>query len=120
MQRIYVQFQDDALTAQENKQLKHYLKKWIIFFLSKIIPVANPDFDRRLQDVTNWCVEFDIESGIPQREIGLNEYGNVVVKMPDENNFGYWADSNMLLEDFKKRFKVVETTSDIFEEYWQY
>jgi hypothetical protein len=38
--------------------------------------------------------------------------------MPFKNNYGYWTDNNLLLEDFKKNFKTLEVSQDSFENYW--
>ncbi|HMC01613.1 MAG TPA: hypothetical protein VKN14_11315 [Flavobacteriaceae bacterium] len=116
----YIQFENPK-TGQDSKVdgiTKRALKKAIIGVLSTIIPKANPDFDDKIDFVKNWLVELDIDTGIPEREIGLDKNGQVILKMPFENNYGYWTDNNLLLEDFKKLFFTSEISNVDFEKYW--
>jgi hypothetical protein len=61
--------------------------------LRAIIPAANPDFERSYVKVCKWWVEID-SAGTPQRELGLNERGEVIVASPIGKNFGFFTDSN--------------------------
>jgi hypothetical protein len=94
------------------------LKHATTTFLSQVFPVANPDFENRIKDVRYWLVECDKESGIPQREIGIDENEQVILKMPFNDNYGYWTDNNLLLEDFILRFNASRITSNEFEQHW--
>lgn len=62
--------------------------------LRKLIPLANPDFDRGYALVRKWWVEVD-ETGTPQRELGFDAHGSVIVASPLGDNFGFWTDSTM-------------------------
>ena len=39
--------------------------------------------------------------------------------MPYNDNYGYWTDNNLLLNDFKKHFVVTEISKEIFEKSWE-
>ncbi|MEP6262818.1 MAG: hypothetical protein ABJ092_14675 [Gillisia sp.] len=105
--------------TQSDGVFKRTFKSAIIGILSSIIPKANPDFDAKIDLVENWLVELDLETGIPEREIGLNKNGQVIVKMPFKKNYGYWTDNNLILKDFKKHFKTSEISNSDFEKYWK-
>ncbi|MBK7855618.1 MAG: hypothetical protein IPJ79_12590 [Bacteroidetes bacterium] len=47
------------------------MKKALVGILTTIIPKANPDFEDKIDEVQYWLVECDNETGIPEREIGL-------------------------------------------------
>ena len=66
----------------------------LLFF----IPRANPGYDRQLNEVTAWLVEFD-DDGLPGREIGLDRAGCPVVCGPNERNYGFWLDTSMRFAD---------------------
>jgi hypothetical protein len=59
-----------------------------------MIPLANPDFDRSYALVRKWWIEVD-ETGTPQRELGFDAHGRVIVAGPLADNFGFWTDSTM-------------------------
>jgi hypothetical protein len=40
------------------------------------------------------------------------------MKMPLKDNYGYWSDNNLLLDNFKEHFKVSEITKEAFEQQW--
>jgi hypothetical protein len=86
--------------------------------LSRIIPKANPDFDKEIEDVEFWLVECDKETGIVEREIGLDKENQVILKMPFNENYGFWIDNNLLLNDFKNHFEVSEISKESFEQNW--
>jgi hypothetical protein len=95
------------------------LKKALVGSLTKIIPKANPDFDAKMDEIQYWLVECDNETGIPEREIGLDKERRVILKMPYKNNYGYWTDNNLLLKDFKEHFVVSEISQESFEQSWE-
>jgi hypothetical protein len=80
------------------------VKKMIRSFLESILPKANPDFEDRIPQVAFWLIEFPDEDSEPSREIGLDDNGQVILKTPDERNFGYWVDNDLTLNDFKRLF----------------
>ena len=87
--------------------------------LTKIFPKANPDFDEEIDAVETWFVECDTETGIVEREVGLDKESRVIVKMPFKENYGYWIDNNLLLNDFNKHFVVSEISKETFEQNWE-
>jgi hypothetical protein len=98
--------------------VKRNIKKAIVGILGSIIPKGNPDFENKIDLVEAWIVELDNETGIPEREIGMDKDGRIIVKMPFKNNYGYWTDNNLLLPDFKEHFDTSEISQDSFENYW--
>jgi hypothetical protein len=104
--------------AENDSAFKRSIKKLVIGVLTRIIPAQNPDFDNTIGNVAKWLVECDKETGTPQREIGLDNEGRVLMKMPFKKNYGYWTDNNMLLDDFRKHFEVSEITKEEFERQW--
>ena len=116
----YIQFKAPKTEKiiQSDGIVKRTFKNAIIEILTGIIPKANPDFDSKIDLVDNWLVEFDFETVIPDREIGLNKNGQVILKLPFKNNYGYWTDNNLMLNDFNKHFKTSEISNSDFEKYW--
>lgn len=120
MKKTYIQFdapKSDRSTAKDGL-IKNSLKKVLTGILITIIPKANPDFDQKIDEVRYWLVEFDVETGIPEREIGLDKEKRVILKMPYKDNYGYWTDNSLLLNDFKKHFVVSEISKNSFDESW--
>ena len=95
-----------------------FWKNLLIKILSKILPVANPDFDKKIDDVKYWMIEFD-ETGLAEREIGLDRNSKVILKMPFKNNYGYWTDNNLQFDDFIKTFVCEKIEKKVFEHKWQ-
>lgn len=119
MKKTYIQFDapnSDRPLAKDGL-IKSLLKKALTGTLTTIIPKANPDFDQKIDEVRYWLVEFDNE-GIPEREIGLDQEKQVILKMPYKDNYGYWTDNNLLLNDFRKHFVVSEISKNSFEQNW--
>ncbi|MGG5487101.1 hypothetical protein [Gaetbulibacter sp. PBL-D1] len=116
----YIQFKvpKNEHTSEPDGAVKRNIKKAIIGILSSIIPKGNPDFENKIGLVETWIVEFENETEIPEREIGMDKDGRIIVKMPFKNNYGYWTDNNLLLPDFKKHFETTEISQDSFENYW--
>lgn len=120
MNKTYVQFNEPSINNQvkEDGPIKRFFKKTLIGALKTIIPLANPDFDNKIPEVKYWLVECD-SNGVPEREIGLNEEEQVILKMPFGKNYGYWTDNNLLLNDFKERFGASEINKEYFEQKWK-
>ena len=74
---------------------------------------ANPDYEGSMHEIKEWLIEFD-ENSLPWREIGLDEFGKIVIAGPDEDNYGFWLDTNMKFEDFEGD----EIEASEFEKYW--
>jgi len=65
--------------------------------LRAIIPAANPDFEHCYDSVRKWWIEID-SRGEPQRELGFDERGDVIVAAPMGKNFGFFTDSNAVFD----------------------
>ncbi|OEY71727.1 hypothetical protein [Salegentibacter salarius] len=105
--------------SQTDGIIKQTFKKAVNGILTSLIPKANPDFDHRINLIENWLIEFDSESGIPEREIGLDKNELPILKMPYKNNYGYWTDNNLVLKDFQEHFSSFEISGEDFEKYWK-
>ena len=103
----------------ENKNLfKKMLFDLLEFLLEKIIPISKPIQSKLIDKVEYWMIEFEILSGNPIREIGLDINKNVIVKFPFKNDYGYWLDNNLTLNDFIAKFETKEIKQTDFEENW--
>jgi hypothetical protein len=120
MNTTYIQFELPKNETQipTDGFLKRSFKKAFIGTLTTVIPKANPDFEGKIDNVKYWLVELESETGIPQRELGLDIEGRTILKMPYKDNYGYWTDNNLLLDDFKKYFPVKEIDKTDFETKW--
>lgn len=79
---------------------------------------ANPDFDDKLKYVVQWYLEYDEVCDVSCREIGLDINKKVIVKMPDERNYGFWLDTNLTLEDFKAKYGIQMIQECEFNDLW--
>ena len=103
----------------ENKNLfKKMLFDLLEFLLEQIIPISNPIQSKLIDKVEYWMIEFEVLSGNPIREIGLDINKNVIVKFPFKNDYGYWLDNNLTLNDFIDTFETKEIKQIDFEENW--
>ncbi len=59
----------------------------LLFF----IPRANPDIESLLPQVKTWALELS-DDGWPEREIGISSSGEVLFRLPDDRNTGFWTD----------------------------
>ena len=111
---IYIKIKDpDTRLIKDN-----LFKRTIIFLLQLVLPRANPDFDKKIDLVSFWLLEFTDEHSTPVREIGLNTHGELIMKMPYNRNYGYWVDNNLTFTDFKNRFEYGDIAKSYFEEKW--
>lgn len=97
-----------------NKRKKSFIEN-IVFYLGLS---SNPDYECHIDEVESWMVEFD-EENIPIREIGIDDKGKVVLKMPYKKNYGYWTDNSLEYEDFTSSFMTVKIRQEEFEEKWE-
>jgi hypothetical protein len=120
MDKSYIQFEVIKNKNEPSKDgsIKNALKKVLTNALTSVIPKANPDFDSKIKEVKIWLVECHNETGIPEREIGIDKEGKTILKMPYKDNYGYWTDNNLILEDFKHRFSTTEINKEYFEKSW--
>ncbi len=87
--------------------------------LSKLIPAGNPDYDHQIDEVETWLVEFDQETMLPIREIGLDKFGQAIMVMPDDRNYGYWVDNHLTKKDFELEFKTQQIKGEEFIKIWK-
>lgn len=120
MEAAYISFETPKTVVKfETKgHFRRSIRKLAEHILKKIFPLANPGVEDKIDHVAFWYVECDKETGVPQREIGLDDGGELVLKLPDENNLGFWTDSSMLLDDFTQHFNATKISSEAFEEVW--
>ena len=115
----YIKFRAVRSADKMNvSRFKIFFETLAIGILKSIIPVANPDFDDKIDSVEYWLVECDEVSGVPEREIGLDQQGRVIAKMPFKANCGCWTDSTVLFTDFKKSFNASMISKEVFEQHW--
>ena len=118
---IYLKFDGPKINKEEDEsnKVKEFLANSAIRILKKMIPEANPDYDEKIDEVKVWFVEIDIETEYPNREIGIDKDGSVIMIMPDERNYGYWTDNILKEEDFKSHFETEEITEKEFNRLWE-
>ena len=115
----YIQFEAPKHeTRTEKKSLPTKVFEGVFDILTKFIPKGMPDFENKIDEVKYWLVECDNE-GVPAREIGLDKERQVILKMPFKDNYGYWTDNNLILDDFKEHFIVSEISKEAFEQMWE-
>ncbi len=85
----------------------------IFRLLQKLLPAANPDFEKLYQSVVKWYLEID-ETGKPIREIGIDAKESTIVIGPWRRNRGLWTDSPVLSE--AKNYTSLPKTD--FENKW--
>lgn len=89
-------------------------KNGLELVLSLFIPQTNSGYEKNLHCVKAWLIEFD-EHGRPAREIGVNENDQVILAGPNEENYGYWLDTNMTISDFDGE----PVSKELFEQLWR-
>ncbi|TGD59381.1 hypothetical protein [Flavobacterium humi] len=90
----------------------------ILNFAFSFIPKANPKYDKLIQFVDVWYIEYDDVNECIEKEIGLNENYQVILKMPFQNEYGYWLDTDMKFEDFQNRFGIEKIDEPEFFKKW--
>lgn len=116
MNSIYIKFTDPDSHPKQVK--KSWWKRIIQTLLISFIPVGNPNFEKKIEEVKQWLIEFKDGDQYPDREIGLDNLQQPVMIMPWRRNYGYWIENNLLSNDFRSRFNTVEITRDEFEKHW--
>lgn len=116
MSNTYIKFSPSGSIVQ--KVPGNIGKRLAKVVLESIVPVANPDFDKKIDMVGTWLIEFENDSYYPNREIGLDGDGKTIMIMPWEKNYGYWTDNNLVIENFRNNFKTVNITREEFEKHW--
>lgn len=116
MNSIYIKFTDPGSHLKQVK--KSWWKRAIQILLTSFIPVGNPNFEEKIDEVKQWLIEFKDGDKYPDREIGLDILQQPIIIMPWRRNYGYWIDNNLLLNDFRSLFNAVEISRDEFEKHW--
>ncbi|WP_309609117.1 hypothetical protein [Flavobacterium sp.] len=114
---IYFKFQYNSQKEVSNKR-KSIFSKFAEKILTSFIPISNPDFSDKIDDVLEWNIEYNMEENCIEREIGLDNKNIVIVKMPFNNNYGFWLDTNAKIDDFKEKFNVEIITEFEFIKKW--
>jgi hypothetical protein len=114
METAYIRFDapQNATKINSENVLKRSIKGLVKKILERVMPLANPGLEDEINNVKYWLIEFDRIHGMPQREIGLDSQGVVIVKMPYDENYGYWTDNNLILDDFKRLFDASEISKE--------
>ena len=108
----YFKFKNPNIGNQISK--KNILYKILNFFL----PQANPDFNDEYDRVILWYIEYDDIKKYINREIGINENGEISVVAPYKGNLGFWIDSDLNIEDFEK-FDLEQISKSDFDYLWE-
>ena len=83
----YVSYQEPIDSVAESG----FWSKWIEKVLLQIVPLASPDFHEKYEEVSLWWLELN-EDEEPQRELGFNARGEIIVAAPIGRNYGVWTD----------------------------
>jgi len=119
MGHSYIKFSSPTSnTVATTTPTKRILKKLIVSVVTTFVPKANPDYDVLIDTVHEWLLEINIEDKKPNREIGIDKYGQTLLIMPWRNNYGYWSDNNITYDYFKEAFKAVDIEKVEFEIKW--
>lgn len=114
---VYFAFKDN-ISGEVSAHSSSCLIRVVIWILTKFLPKSNPDFNEHIACVALWYIEFNEEENYAEREVGIDEEGRVIIKAPYLRNLGFWCDSDMSLDDFK-RFPLKRITREEFEEKWR-
>ena len=114
----YLKFICVANINAEHKEsfFRNLLWKILVFF----IPEANPDFDHLYDFVETWYIEYDetSENDGVCREVGRDAFGRIIIKTPDDRNYGYWNDTNMGIGNFIEQMHAEFISQEEFESAW--
>jgi hypothetical protein len=117
MSNTYIKFKSSASSVQ--KVPENIGKKLAKTVLEPDTPIANPDFENKIEKVATWLIEFENDSYYPNREIGLDSFEKTLMIMPWGKNYGYWTDNNLVIENFRSHFETVDISREEFEIYWR-
>jgi len=116
MSNTYIKFK--FLNTEAQKTPENIGQRIVKPIVTSVIPIANPDFESKIEETAFWLIEFEDDSYYPNREIGLDLSGNPIIIMPWRKNYGYWTDNNLVIEDFRSHFETVDITKKEFENLW--
>jgi transposase InsO family protein len=107
----YIQFKipKSEQIAQADEIVKRNFKKALIGILSTIIPKANPDFENKIDLVETWIFELDNETGIPEREIGMDKNIKALIHHSDR---GIQYCSNVYTQILKRKKIAISMTEE--------
>ena len=94
-------------------------QKVISIIAELFLPKANPDFDKAYDSVVSWSLELSDDGNFVNREIGYNNLKEPIVIAPFRRNLGFWVDSDMSFNDFKKRFDIRFNSQQEFDLEWK-
>lgn len=94
-----------------------FWEKIIDRLLSHFVPMANPTLEENLGYVKEWYLEYDDVEEYTNREVGVAENGLVVFKAPFEENWGYWCDNDMTMDDYRN-LNIHAISKEAFEKFW--
>ena len=94
-----------------------FLEKIIDRLLSHFVPMANPTLEENLGYVKEWYLEYDDVEEYTNREVGVAENGLVVFKAPFEENWGYWCDNDMTMDDYRN-LNIHAISKEAFDKLW--
>ena len=112
----YIKFKFTPSTPEAKKKNNRTTKILgaILFF----IPKGNPEYDEIIGDVAEWQLEIDTSDNLPNREIGKDINGKIILIMPWRDNYGYWTDNNITIDYFKEHFKATNMDKLEFDKNW--
>lgn len=110
---LYFKF-DVARSKKPKDTFRSKLSDWLS---SHFVPKANPTLEKNLAYVKEWYVEYDDIEEYTNREIGVTENGLVVFKAPFEENWGYWCDNDMTMDDYRN-LNIHAISKEAFEKLW--
>lgn len=97
--------------------LKRTIVNAVVKIVTTIISKANPDFEHLLDKVDYWKIEFNKTENATWREIGFDKDGVSIVAMPLGDNYGFWTDNQLTLDDYES-FDPKLITKDEFDNDW--
>ena len=122
MGQVYIKFKTVDIKSNSGQRIQGWLTRTaensFTTILMTIIPKANPAFDGKIGEVKEWILEVDDEEGTPIREIGLDERGVPVMIMPWKDNYGFWTDSPVKVDQLAKSTEMIFSDKEEFERHW--
>ena len=114
----YLRFKEKVKSSPKSKEIFWWNLLWKI--LALVFPKANPDYDHLYSFVETWYIEYDetCENDGTVREVGKDTFGRIIVKAPDNRNYGFWNDTNMNINDFINHKSAEFISKEEFESVW--
>ena len=117
-EKVYIKFNDPkGEPSTPPGRLKRTIENPVVKILTTIIPKANPDFEHLLHKVDYWKIEYNKTENATWREIGFDKDGVSIVAMPLGDNYGFWTDNDLTLDDYES-FDPTPITKDEFDNDW--